>query len=199
MLKMRFTLVLIFSALCAGAVWAGPPLSQDEAMKLLSQPGRWIDTDGAPQPDGTYLAKEIQIAATASIQAKEEPSIFGSVDNLDRLRSTMKVLGYVVTWDAETKIQDENKHVILTSKLQNGTAVKVQGKLQPNGSFKATKIKLQKMDKAKAKPKTKIYGPVTAVDARAGTLRVLNTSITLRPGALFSEQAPQAPGGKKTE
>ena len=193
MLKKCFALGVLLTGLCAGAVWADTVLTRDDALKALSHPGRWIDTDGAPQPDGTYLAKQIQIAATATIGPKEEPSIYGPVENLERAKGTMKVLGYRIVYDGQTKIQDENKKVILSSKIQEGSAVKVQGNLQPNGVFQASKIKLQKIEKGKTKPKTKIYGPASAVDPRAGTLKVLNTTIKLRPDAQITEQAAQTP------
>ena len=193
MLRIRLALGLLLSILCAGAGWAGPPLSQDEAMKLLSQPNRWIDTDGALRPDGTYVAKEIQIAATSAITPTEDPAIYGAVEGLDRTKGMMKVLGYRVLYDGQTKLQDENKKVILSSRIQDGSNVKVQGKLLPNGAFQATKIRLQKMDKGKTRGKTKLYGPATVVDARAGTLKVLNTTVMLRPDAMITEDV--APGG----
>ena len=121
MQRIRIPTALVAFALCAGSVWAQrmpSPLSHPEALKLLSEPGRWIDTDGSLQPDGTYQAKEIQIVAAGDVAQTDAPAISGPVQGLNRAKSTFTVLGYSVTWDGKTTIKDENKRVILSSKLE---------------------------------------------------------------------------------
>jgi hypothetical protein len=124
----------------------------------------------------------------------EDPAIYGAVENLNRLKSTMKVLSYVVQWDADTTFKDENKRKILSSKLGDGVGVKVQGKLLPNGSFMASKFRLRATETGKdgkVKAKQKVFGPVTVLDARTGKVRVLNTIVTFRDDATFVEATPQ--------
>ena len=188
MQKLRILAGLALAGLCTGTAWAGAPVSLDQGMKLLSQPGRWIDTDGALQPDGTYLAKEVQIVATGDTSQTKEAAIYGAVQSLNRAKGTMMVLGYSIAYDKDTTLKDENKRKILSSKIENGMGVKVQGHLQPNGTFMATKIKLQKTKDGNSKPKTKLFGPATVVDARHGLLKVLNTTIKLRDDAQITEQ-----------
>jgi len=190
MKKIRSVAVLGPIVLWAVAAWAGAPLTREQGLKLMAETGRWIETDGVLQPDGTYLAKEIEIYAPGDTAEIGEVAISGAVHNLNRLKSTLSVFGYLVTYDGETTLKDENKRPILSSKIQNGMGVKVQGSLQPNGTFKATKIKLQK-GKTKDgafKAKEQIFGPVSVVDARNGLLKVLNTGIKLREDALLTEK-----------
>jgi cytochrome c-type biogenesis protein CcmE len=184
-------LVLALTSLWAGAVWAGGPLSRPEAMKLLAE-GRWINTDGAMQPDGSYLAKQIMIYSPSDSMNIGELAITGNVANLDRAHSTLTMLTYRVTFDAKTTLKDENKRIIPSSKIQNGMGAKVQGKLLPNGVFHATKIRLQR-GKSKAGDlmfKQRLFGPVTVVDPIKGILKVLNTTIKLRDDAQMSEHPP---------
>ena len=189
------TLALLLG--CATAVVAGPPLARDEALKLMARPGSWIEADGAMQPDGTLLGKDFEIVAPGDTANKEEPAIYGTVENLNRAKSSMKILGYMVQWNADTTFKDDSKRKILSSKVDEGAGVKVQGNLQPNGTFLATKVKLQAVQRSsdgKVKgAKEKVFGPVTVLDARTGRLRVLNTTVTLRPDATLVEAAPQAP------
>lgn len=179
-------------ALGAAAAVAGPPLSQDQAVKLMARPGSWIEADGSLLPDGTLTAKDVEIYAPGDTAELEEPAIYGAVANLNRAKSTLRVLGYTVTWDAQTTLKDENKRQILSSKLQDGMGVKVQGALQPNGTFKATKIKIHagKNVDGKVKVKEKIFGPVTVLDARGARLRVMNTLVNLREDAALVEFVP---------
>lgn len=189
-------LVLAFGAVAAQA---GPPVTRDQALKLMARPGSWIEADGAMRPDGTLEAKDIEVVAPGDTAETEETAVYGAVANLNRAKSTMRVLGYTVIWDATTTLKDENKRQVLSSKIEDGMGVKVQGWVQPNGSFKATKIKFQGKQIGKdGKPKgvkEKVFGPVTIVDARAGHLRVINTPVVLRENAAFVELVPAAKSG----
>jgi hypothetical protein len=198
MLKTIVTAGLVL-AFGATAAHAGPPVTRDQAFKLMARPGSWIEADGTLRPDGTLEAKDLEIVAPGDTAEMEETAIYGAVANLNRAKSTMRVLGYTITWDATTTLKDENKRQVLSSKLEDGMGVKVQGWVQANGSFKATKIKFQGKQLGKdGKPKDvkqKVFGPVTIVDARAGLLRVINTSVVLRENAAFVEVIPAAKSG----
>jgi hypothetical protein len=169
----------------AAPAFAGPPLPRDQALQLMARPGSWIEADGDLQPDGTLLAKEVEIYSAADSAELEEAAIYGATARLDAAKSILRVLGYTVSFDDETTIKDENKKPTQISTVREGRGIKVQGSLQENGTFAATKIKLQDGKKLNGKVdvKEKVFGPVTVVDARAGTLRVLNTPVKLRPDA----------------
>jgi hypothetical protein len=189
---MRTNSLIAGLALVLGAATfaaAGAPLTPDQGIKIMSTPGAWIEADGAILPDGTLMAKDVEIYAVRDPAELEEPAIYGAVAQINRAKSTMRVLGYLVTWDELTTIKDENKRQVLSSKIQDGMGVKIQGTLQPNGSFKATKIKVHagKVKDGKFKAKEKILGPVTVVDGRAGMLRIMNTPIKLREDAVLAE------------
>ena len=173
----------------AGSALAGRPLTLETAMQLAARPGSWIEADGDLLADGTFQGKDFEVYSRSDSVELEEPALYGAITELNRARSTMRVLGYVVTWDANTTLKDENKRQILSSKLKEGMGVKVQGNLQPNGTFKADKIKLQDSKKADGtvKVKEKILGPVSIQDAATGRMRVLNTTVLPRPNATFVE------------
>jgi hypothetical protein len=177
--------LLVVAAHSAGA----GPVPKEQALQLMTRPGSWIEADGVMQADGTLLGKDLEVYSPGDTAELEEPAIYGAVTALNRTKSTMRVLGYIVTWDATTTFKDENKRQILSSKLQDGIGVKIQGELQSNGTFKASKIKLQdkRIKKDKIKIKEKIFGPVTVLDARSGALRVLNTPVSLAGNATFVE------------
>lgn len=177
---------------CATAAFAGPPLNRDEALKLMARPGSWIEADGAMVPDGSLIGKDFEIYAPEDTAETEDAAIYGAVQGLNRAKSTMRVLGYSVNWDANTTIKDDQKRTVLSSKIEEGIGVKVQGSIQSNGSFKATKIKLATMKNknGKMQAKEKVFGPCTVVDAKHGVLRVLNTTVTLREDATFMLVTP---------
>jgi hypothetical protein len=196
MFRTHGLVALVVALGCASTAIAGPPLTKDQALKLIARPGSWLEADGVLQPDGSLLGKDIEIVAPGDTANQEEPAIYGAVENLNRAKSTMKVLGYVVQWDEKTTFKDENKRKILSSKVVEGSGVKVQGRLQPNGAYLASKFRLHPVEMTKdGKPKykQKIFGPVTVLDARSGKLRILNTTVTLREDATFMEATPQAP------
>lgn len=186
---MRRTIVTACLVLIgAGTALAGRPIKLEEAMQLASRPGSWIEADGDVLPDGSLQGKDFEVYAPGDTAELEEPAIYGEVIDLNRAKSSMRCLGYFVTWDANTTIKDENKRKILSSKLKDGMGVKIQGTLQPNGSFMATKIKIH--SRGSDKPKTKIFGPVTILDAETGRMRILNTIVSVRPKHTFVEILP---------
>jgi len=177
---------------CATAAFAGAPLKRDEALMLLSRPGSWVEADGAMLPDGTLNAKDLEVYAPEDTAETEDAAIYGAVQSLNRAKSSMRVLGYTVTWDTDTTIKDDQKRQVLSSKIEEGLGVKVQGTVQSNGSFKATKIRIVTMKNkdGKLKAKEKIFGPCTVVDAKRGVLRVMNTAVSLREDAAFVMPSP---------
>lgn len=172
---------------------AQPPLARETAFEMMAEPGRWVEVNGKLQGDGTFLAKEVEIFSLADTCNMEEPHVYGAIEKLDRRRGTMVVLRYRVSWDEETTIKDANKHRILSSKLENGMGIKVQGFLRNNDVFYAKKLKLKKMKvkDGKRKAKEKLVGPVTVLDARDGWIRILNTDILIRHDAKFVEVLPE--------
>lgn len=190
---MSMTLRMAFCALVLAAHGAAAgPITKDQALNLMSRPGSWIEADGVMQANGSLLGKDIEVYSPGDTAELEEPAIYGAVTQLNRAKSTMRVLGYLVVWDAETTLKDENKRQILSSKLSDGIGVKVQGMIQANGTFKATKIKLQerRVKNDKVKIKEKVFGPVTVLDARSGELRILDTPVTPAGNATFVEVEP---------
>lgn len=194
MLRMTLLAGLLLSTLAlVGPAAAQAPLKRDAAFEMMAEPGRWIEVDGNFQKDGTYIAKEVEVIALADTSNMEEAQIYGAIEKIDRRRSTMQVLNYRIGWDQETTIKDADKHRILSSKLEDGMAIKIQGHLLGNGMFWASKLKLKKeqiKDGQVAKPKQKLMGPVSILDETGGWVRILNTDILIKPDAKFVEVLP---------
>jgi len=187
---MRKTIVTACLVLVAGAgtAFAGRPIQLKEAMQLASRPGSWIEADGDVLPDGSFQGKDFEVYSPGDTLQCDTPAIYGKLTDLNRTKSTLRCLGYFVTWDANTTIKDENKRKILSSKLEEGMGIKIQGTLQPNGSFMASKIKIYSRGTEKAKEK--VFGPVTILDPETGKMRILNTVITVKPNGTFVETPP---------
>ena len=184
-------LLLAFSLALAAPAFAGPPLPLDRALELMARPGAWIEAAGDLQAEGTLLTKEVEIYSAADSAELEEAAIYGAATRLDLTKGAMRVLGYTLSFDSDTTIKDDMKRPTDISKIKEGRGIKVQGSLQANGRFAATKIKLQGDKTGKGKVKEKVFGPVRVVDARAGLLRVLNTPVKLRPDAMLWEAVVQ--------
>lgn len=177
------SLFFLMMALAVPAL-ASPPLTLDQAMEFMAQPGSWIEAAGDLQPDGTLLAKEVEIYSASDSADTEEAAVYGAAAGVNLPGGSMKVLGYTVLFDAQTTLKDENKQPIASERLRDGIGVKVQGSVKGNGALAATKIKLQGVKPGKSsRPKEKVFGPVTVLDARAHSLRVMNTPVKLRPDA----------------
>lgn len=182
-MRTRCSVFFLAVALAVPAL-GSPPLSLDQAMEFMAQPGSWIEAAGDLQPDGTLLAKEVEIYSAADSAETEEAAIYGAAVGVNVAGGSLKVLGYTVLFDAQTTLKDENKQLITSARLRDGIGVKVQGSLKGNGALVATKIKLQGVKPGKSsQPKEKVFGPVTVLDARSHSLRVMNTPIKLRPDA----------------
>jgi hypothetical protein len=185
--------LLLSSLILVGPAAAQAPLQRQAAFEMMADPGRWIEVDGSFQKDGTFLAKEVEVISLADTSNMEEPQIYGAIQKIDRRRSTMLVLNYRIAWDKETTIKDAEKHRILSSKLEDGMSIKIQGHLRNNGVFWANKLKLkgEKIKDGKpAKAKEKLVGRVSILDERGGWVRILNTDILIRPDAKFVEVLP---------
>ena len=101
--------IAALSLALAGPVLAGPPLTADQALGLMSKPGSWIEADGDFQRDGSLIAKDVEIYSPADSSELEGAAIYGAATGLDAGKSTLRVLGYVVTFDKDTTIKDERK------------------------------------------------------------------------------------------
>ena len=171
MRRVSLVLIVVGCMLVAAAASGQQPLARPDAMKLLAEPGRWINTDGALQPDGTYVAKQIMIYAPTDSVNIGERAIIGTISNLNRVKNTLTVLNYRVTFDAKTTLKDEAKQVIPVAKIQDGMGAKVQGQLLPDGTFHATKARWVVV----------LRRVVDAVGSRVRVVRPICQSVMNRP------------------
>lgn len=175
------------AAMVPSAAAPQAPLQRAAALELLSASPRWAEVEGKMQADGTFLVKEVDIIAAEDTANMQEVEITGVIRDLDRRRSSLALLNYKVSWNEKTKISDQNKRQILSSKLEPDIGVRVRGQLQADGTFLARKIRLRDgtMKDGEMRYKEQLTGPVDVVDASAGALRILRTKIRLTPDCEF--------------
>jgi hypothetical protein len=95
--------------------------------------GMTVDVSGMLQPDGTILAKKIQIEQDASGGQFEMTGVLaGRVGTCPAI--TFSVSGYSIATTGTTVFDPG------CSAMTNGTTVKVEGIVQPDGSVSATKV-----------------------------------------------------------
>lgn len=162
-------------------------IPRQQAMQLLASGSRWAVVKGTMQPDGVFLTKEIDIIHTADSLNMQEMEITGVIRNLDRRLSTLTLGNYKVQWNEQTKITDVNKNKILSSKLENDTGLKASGRLQPDGTFLARKLRQReaKQKGGETKYKEEFMGPVQVINAGQGQLLVMRTRISMKPDCEF--------------
>ena len=170
-----------------GAATAETPIQRPEALKMLSSGSRWAEIEGKLQPDGSFIADDVEIIAAEDAANMKEMELTGVTAAVDPAKSSLKLLGYTVKWNDQTKITDEQKQKVQASSLQNGKDLKATGQMQPDGTFLARKLRLREasMKDGQVKHKEKITGPVQVLDAGKGTLRVLKTTVQLEPNCDF--------------
>jgi hypothetical protein len=199
---MRPTPILLAAVLIGSTPAAGladTPLDRAAALELLRAGSRWAEIEGKLQPDGTFVAKDVEIIAAEDTAHMQEIEITGVISALDPSRRSLKLLGYTILWNDQTKITDPQKRRIPSSELHNDKDATAAGKLQPDGSFVARKLHLREVVLRGGKPKQKqeLIGPVEVIDAARGTLRVLKTVVHLKPDCEFvalpvQVESPQA-------
>jgi uncharacterized protein DUF5666 len=162
-------------------------IPRQQALQLLSSGSRWAVVKGTMQPDGNFLTREMDIVAPTDSLNMKEMEITGVIRALDRRLSTMTLGNYKVLWNEQTKITDMNKNKILSSKLENETGLKATGRLQPDGTFLARKLRQReaKQKGGETKFKEEFMGPVQVINAGQGQLRVMRTMIRLKPDCEF--------------
>jgi uncharacterized protein DUF5666 len=170
-----------------GAATAETPLQRPDALKMLSSGSRWAEVEGKLQPDGSFIADDVEIIAAADAANMKEMELTGVTTGVDPAKSSLKLLGYTVKWNDQTKITDEQKQKVQASSLQNGKDLKATGQVQADGTFLARKLRLREatMKDGQVRHKEKITGPVQVVDAGKGTLRILKTTVQLEPNCEF--------------
>ena len=180
--------------LVAATAHAQQPLDRKEALELLAASTRWVEIEGGLQADGTFVAKEIDIIAVDDTAHTNDMEISGVITKLDVPQKAMTLLGYRVSWDGKTKFTDDYKAKIDAGKLAVGSGVKATGRMQENGTFLTTKIRLRegKVKGNEVKHKEELLGPIQVTDAAAGKLLFAKTQVLLRPDCRFFALPAQA-------
>lgn len=191
--RSSFIMAFLGVSLLAGVAWSQKPVERDEALQMLSASERWVEIEGEFQGDGSFLAKEIDIVALGDSASMQDMEVSGVITDLDARQKAMTVLGYRIYWNEDTKFTDEYKTKIDSGALKVGAGVKTTGRVQENGSFLASKIRLRegKVKGNKVEYKEELLGPIHVDDGRGGKLLFFRTPVLLRADCRFFALAPK--------
>ena len=175
------------SSATRSAASAETPLQRPDALKILSSGSRWAEVEGKLQPDGSFLANDVEIIAADDAANMKDMEITGVASDVDAAKSSLMLVGYTVQWNEQTKITDAQQQKIPGASLQSGKDIRATGHVQPDGTFLARKLRLRQAEFKEGQPKHKqeIIGPVQVVDAGKGTLRVIRTQVQLKSDCEF--------------
>jgi uncharacterized protein DUF5666 len=154
---------------------------------MLSAGSRWAEIEGKMQPDGTFIANDVEIIDAADTAHMQQLEITGPISALDPKRNSMKLLGYTILWNDQTPIRGPDGGSITSSDLVNDKLATVAGQLNPDGTFVARKLHMKEIPIRGGKPRIKqeLIGPIEVLDAATGKLRVLRTVVNLKPTCEF--------------
>jgi hypothetical protein len=140
-----------------------------------------VEVEGAPQADGSILARKITIEGADDGsgqpgddgQSGRQPRLEGTLTGISG--TTLTVNGVSVTTSATTVFEAADETHITLADLAVGDRVEVRGDPQADGSFAASKVEVDAT--ADAAEDVHLTGAVTAVDVVAGSLTIGTTTV----------------------
>ncbi|MFQ6114440.1 MAG: DUF5666 domain-containing protein, partial [bacterium] len=96
-----------------------------------------VEVRAVQQLDGTLLATKIELED--EVPAEDEIEVTGEIKEIDITNNLLVVSAFTFSVDEMTVILDDRKREISLGDLQVGVVVEVEAKVQPDGSFLATR------------------------------------------------------------
>ncbi len=124
-----------------------------EYIALNIETGKAYEVEGYFEDGQSFIATDIEV-----LPKPRKPKLRGIVDNIDFKNSTISIFGKQIRITSKTEFIDDGSQKNSISNLKLGKLVQVTCRIQENGNWKATKIKLRDVKKSK-----KIKGTVTKV------------------------------------
>ncbi|MFQ5865310.1 MAG: DUF5666 domain-containing protein [bacterium] len=128
--------------------------------------GQLVEVRAVQQLDGTLLATKIEVED--EVPAEDEIEVTGEIKEIDITNNLLVVSSFTFSVDEMTVILDDRKREISLGDLQVGVVVEVEAKVQPDGSFLATRIKI----KDRLKDKIEITGVIESLSLQDSTVVV---------------------------
>jgi len=132
-----------------------------------------VEIEGRLQSDGTLVAREIKFD-------DNDVRLSGRVSGVDVAAGTFELLGVTVGLASNVEFDGDDSSLNGLSDLNPNDFVEVEGRLGPNGNVIAHEI--EREDDADADEDLELRGPVSQIDAAAGTLTILGVPITIGDG-----------------
>lgn len=157
--------------------------------------GDVVEVEGAPQADGSILARKITLEDPNGEPGDDRGGDSGRQPRLEGTLSaisgtTLTVNGISVTTSATTVFEAGDETHITLADLAVGDRVEVRGTPQADGSFAASKVEIDA--DANAAEAQHLTGAVTAVDAVAGSVTIGTTTVLVTATTRFEGVASLA-------
>ena len=109
--------------------------------------GQFVEVEGDLQPDGSVLAKKIELEDDDDDDEVEvEVEFKGLIESIDLAAASMVVDGRLVQTDAATRFEGDDDAPLAISDFSVGQFVEVEGRLQADGSILAKEVELEDSD-----------------------------------------------------
>ena len=141
----------------------------DDAMLTFADfnAGQFVEVEGDLQPDGSVLAKKIELE-DHDHDDENEIEFTGHVQSIDAANLSIVVEGLVVLTDASTEFAGDGQPLSSFADLRVGQLVEVDGKLQDDGSILAKKIELE--DEEEGEDEFEFKGVIQSIDVGASSM-----------------------------
>jgi len=117
--------------------------------------GAEIEVKGKRLRDDSFLAERIELRGGED----RDEELRGIIDSVDASERRLKVLGFMVQVDSNTRLSREPELSARFEDLVPGLRVKIDGRRSPQGTFLAKKVRIRQ----NRYPEQKIGGPIEAV------------------------------------
>ncbi len=148
------------------------------------QVGQTVEIHGHSRGSDRVFAGRIEI-----LKRRGHDRLRGPILRIDVRENRLTLLSVNVFADSETQIHDENGNPVEFLSLQQGSNVKVKGRLRADGALCATKISVKD---AASPDEIQIVGAVERIDQAAGTLIVLGLTVHITPATAINAAAGSA-------
>ena len=160
----------------------------DPGLPKVLHEGRRVEVKLELTADGRLLAREIELLEEPDV----DEELKGSIEAVDAATRRLTLLGFTVEVEAGTRISREPEGEASFDDLAPGVRVKVDGRRDAEGSFRAKKIRIRQNQQYRER---KLVGPIESLEPVEGgraRLRLLGREITVDEGTDLV-----GPGGRK--
>ena len=139
-----------------------------------------VQVEGTADGNGPLLAERIVIQETNAVRAE------GHIDDIDLSAETIEVLGVTFSIRDNTELEDESSAGQDPFDLEDFT---VGDEVEVRGYIDGTTVIAVELEREDPQDRAELRGPITALDAGAGTLEILGIPIATSPSTEYEDDS----------